>query len=1254
MFKRLQRRGSPGIGGRPVQSGRWLRGGRATAGFARFGRADCEHLEPRVLLSSVGIGSLTETASTEVAVSLDTEAEGGAQLLPDLFAWSSESKRFIHGWHLDVTEIPGRTLLRLATTMVNIGEGPLEVRGGDSYPDGTQDVFQRIYNADSSFTDRLAGTFTFHSDHDHFHLNDFATYTLREVTEGNGVGDVVAGGDKTSYCLLDSTRYDTSLSGAPDNRVYEAGSCEDPVNGVQGISAGWGDLYLSSLPDQWIDVTELVDGTYWLEVTVDPNDRLLESDETNNATRIMVELSLSGQIHGTKWEDIDRDGVFEPQNGEVGLEGWTIFLDTDEDGELDVDELRTVTDANGEYIFTDLDSGIYVVAEVWQEGWEQISPVPQLQSISTKRVAEGLSKPVYVTAPSGDAQRLFIVEQHTGHIEILNLDTELINPAPYLDIEGLGYGYEQGLLGLAFDPNYAANGFFYVYLTVTGDATHVRRYQVSSDPDVADPTTATTILTYDQPMRNHNGGWLGFGPDDLLYISSGDGGGRDDKGFGHTADIGNSQDITDNLLGKILRIDVHGDDFPDDVNRNYAIPSTNPFVGIDGDDEIWAYGLRNPWRPSFDRGTGDFYIADVGQDAREEINFQPVSSLGGENYGWRLREGLIETPSGSVGGDRPQGAVDPIYEYNHGFGQTEGLSVSGGYVYRGPIQDLQGRYFFADYVTERIWSIEHDGTASISFTDHTTSLPPDVGTIDAISSFGEDALGNLYIVDLGGEIFKIIHPSRPGSHKKFVVSGETVENVDFGSWRFQNDGDRLDYGDAIDYPFLSGYPTLLVHDGARHVFNAAGPLLGSHWDAEPDGQPGINANGDDTDGSDDEDGVQWLSDLQAGSSSHLQVTVSNQTGYLNGWIDFNADGDWADSGEQILTDHRVVPGVHDIVVHVPSDAAHGTAFARFRVNLNGNLSHDGLALNGEVEDYVVFIGPDTTGPQVVEVAISGSNWTSSFLDHLGVSGKPGGYRIPTGSDAQLDVLPWGGVDQIHITFSEDVNVQLEDLELFGINVADHELLSFEYDPTRLTASWTMAAPLGTDKLLVKLSGGVQDRAGNALDGEWQDQVSTVSGDGEVGGLFLMRLNALPGDVDQDEVTSIFDVGSIHAAMSGSVSSDLYSVFRDLNADASVDLNDALALRDHLGQRLPSGEPSGSAEALASPVFAEREGDRQVRLASWFAARTAPHQPLGAVRGQVPQMLNLNLTVVGNLTELDDMGARDANEALANGGLEWLV
>jgi glucose/arabinose dehydrogenase len=409
-------------------------------------------------------------------------------------------------------------------------------------------------------------------------------------------------------------------------------------------------------------------------------------------------------------------------------------------------------------------------------------------AVGLERVASGLDRPVYVTHAPGDQERLFIVEK-TGTIKILNLTTGTINATPFLTVPDTDdSGNEEGLLGLAFHPEYADNGKFYINVTVDDDGgtaatrTHVRQYIVSGNPDVAD-TMPTEMLVFNQPQENHNGGWMGFGPNDgYLYIMTGDGGGGDDNDAGHTAGTGNAQDITSNLLGKVLRIDVDG---TNGSTGNYGNPSDNPFVGETGDDEIWAHGLRNPWRASFDRMTGDFWIGDVGQSNREEVDFQPASSDGGENYGWRLREGTIATPTGGVGGPAPPGAIEPIYDYGRGNDDFQGGAVVGGYVYRGPDPELQGIYFFADTVSGNIWTMIPGDPPNVENVE--ADLPPDVGTLDAKVSFGEDAAGNLYIVNLGSSSFQ--PPLGTGSVYRIATDAVMLQGD------YNSDG----FVDAADY-----------------------------------------------------------------------------------------------------------------------------------------------------------------------------------------------------------------------------------------------------------------------------------------------------------------------------------------------------------------------------------------------------------------------------------------------------------------------
>jgi glucose/arabinose dehydrogenase len=358
-------------------------------------------------------------------------------------------------------------------------------------------------------------------------------------------------------------------------------------------------------------------------------------------------------------------------------------------------------------------------------------------AIFASRVATGLTQPLFAGAPAGDTGRLFIVEK-TGRIKILDLASGQVLATPFLDLSGqIDTSGERGLLGLAFDPNFATNGFVYVDVSNPNGNNDIRRYHVDpTNPNVVDLTSATPILSINQStFNNHKGGWLGFGPDGDLYISVGDGGGGGNP-------LHTGQNI-DSLLGKILRIDVHS---PSDPGLNYHIPSDNPFVGTPGaDEEIFAYGLRNPWRASFDRALGTFYIADVGQDSWEEIDIGQK----GANYGWNTYEGPVAFP----GGDplNPAGpSVSPIYSYDHSVGH----SITGGYVYRGEGEGLQGQYFFADFIQSKVFTLRFDGSSWVA-TDRTAQIVTDAGTIHNPDSFGEDARGNLYIVDYDGNIFKL-------------------------------------------------------------------------------------------------------------------------------------------------------------------------------------------------------------------------------------------------------------------------------------------------------------------------------------------------------------------------------------------------------------------------------------------------------------------------------------------------------------------
>ena len=359
-----------------------------------------------------------------------------------------------------------------------------------------------------------------------------------------------------------------------------------------------------------------------------------------------------------------------------------------------------------------------------------------------------VATPTHLTHAPGDFDRLFVLEK-VGRIVVIKDGAVL--PTPFLDIQALVSSAtgETGLLGLTFHPDYQTNGYFYVYYISDDDGggpadSLVVRYTVTADPEIADPASAQTVLLIPQPTSSHNGGWLEFGPNGLLHLSLGDGGGSFDPN-GHAQNI-------ETLLGSILRLDVDGDDFPADPDRNYAIPPGNPFVGTAGLDEIWMYGLRNPWRCSFDPANGDFYIGDVGQFLYEEINYVPAGVQGGQNFGWDCVEAT--NCNFEPGCDcEDLGFEPPLYEYTHP--PSVGSAVIGGVVYRGSeIPGLVGSYLFADRF-HHAWRLVHNGSDVTKVEEILLNAPQGLG----INSFGVDASGEVYICDgIGGigEIYKIV------------------------------------------------------------------------------------------------------------------------------------------------------------------------------------------------------------------------------------------------------------------------------------------------------------------------------------------------------------------------------------------------------------------------------------------------------------------------------------------------------------------
>jgi len=360
-------------------------------------------------------------------------------------------------------------------------------------------------------------------------------------------------------------------------------------------------------------------------------------------------------------------------------------------------------------------------------------------ALTTVTVAKDLGTPVYVTAAPNDPNRVFVVDRE-GSIRVVDLTTGQTMAQPFVTYTDVSTDTEQGLLGMAFSPNYAQDGTFYTYRSNLAGDIVVESMKVSDNPNLADMSSAQTIFSQPHSQPYHYGGWLGFGPTDgNLYISIGDNG-----------DFSNAQN-TNALYGKILRIDPSADAFPDDPNKNYQIPLDNPFLNGGGALEVYAYGLRNPWRAGIDSATGDLYLGDVGENTIEEINLIPFASGGGQNFGWSILEGDVPTGTGDPAGLDLTG---PLHQY----GRSEGNSVTGGEVFRGTNigGGLAGTYFFGDFIAGKLWSMRVVDGVVTQFEDRTAELQPEGGSILNPAGFGHDALGRLYIADFSnGSILRI-------------------------------------------------------------------------------------------------------------------------------------------------------------------------------------------------------------------------------------------------------------------------------------------------------------------------------------------------------------------------------------------------------------------------------------------------------------------------------------------------------------------
>lgn len=470
----------------------------------------------------------------------------------------------------------------------------------------------------------------------------------------------------------------------------------------------------------------------------------------SSPAQITIDEGTTGEIYTLTVSDPDGDPV---ELSVVARNDWEVFDYEDSFRTIVLNsplDFEAPVDANADNVYElrftarDTASGLQTQFDL------QVTVADVAEAGALTQIGSGFSQPLFVAPIPGTT--LLAVAQKGGLVRVLDPATGTVASVPLLDVSGdIATDGERGLLGMAFSPDFVNNRQVYVNLTNTSGDTEIRRYEMFAGSDTqADPATADLIFTTPQPASNHNAGWIGFSNDGLLYVPLGDGGGAGDPD-------GNAQDVNE-ILGKVLRLDVSGDDFPADDARDYAIPAGNPFASGGGRPEIFATGLRNLYRCSVDPVTGDLFIADVGQGAIEEIN-RLAPDGAGTNFGWNLQEG---TQSYAGGADSPD-FTDPVAEYGHGSGPLQGNSVTGGYVYRGAVAAVQDHYIFGDFVSGNYWSVPvadlQTGSTvpSSQFQRLNDLFPADTGTVSNISSFGLDADGNLLIVDFGGSIYRL-HP----------------------------------------------------------------------------------------------------------------------------------------------------------------------------------------------------------------------------------------------------------------------------------------------------------------------------------------------------------------------------------------------------------------------------------------------------------------------------------------------------------------
>ncbi len=554
-------------------------------------------------------------------------------------------------------------------------------------------------------------------------------------------------------------------------------------------------------------------------------------------------------------------------------------------------------------------------------------------SINVTVAATGFSQPVAAASTAADPGFLYIVEKASG--VVWRVDAATGTRTTFLDIPNGEFlsNDERGVLGITFHPDYAENGRFFVYLTDAEGDIQVREYTRSANPAVANTSYSIVIEIPKQTgFANHNGGWIGFSPvDGYLYIATGDGGsGGDPFNYAQNLDV---------LLGKIVRIDVDGDDFPADPNRNYAIPDDNPFVGVAGADEIWMYGVRNPWRNAFDPRNGDFYIADVGQGAREEVNFFAAGTGAGANLGWRIMEGTQPYNPGPPGTPQPgdPSLILPVFEYDH----TRGRSITGGEVYVGSVATFVGQYVFADFITGRVWTF----SAATGGVERNVQLTG--ANMSSIVEFVTGTDGALYAIGIGGTVWRIT----PGAGSEDI--GDTLNGGAGNDTMYGHAGnDILNGGSGID---TAGYA--LASTAAT-------------WARNVDGSWTVTVG---------VEGVDTLTGVEVLAFSNRNVVLDNaqQSFAGNGTSDIM----WRNANDGQIATWEITGGTFN------SAAIAGAVGPEWQIQGTGDFSGDGR------DDIVLRRASDG-----MVVVWRDANWTSA--DFVGAA--PGQWQIQAIGDFNFD------------------------------------------------------------------------------------------------------------------------------------------------------------------------------------------------------------------------------------------------------------